>query len=73
MYKARTGAGMKDCIENGLDDAIYRLGRHRIKKMIQRKHGMGRPLWLKRIGLALGLSVPVPFGQRSYRCSDFNS
>ena len=40
MYKTRTGADMKHCIENGLDYAIYRLGRHRIKKMIQRRHGI---------------------------------
>jgi hypothetical protein len=36
MYKTRTGADTKHCIENGLDYTIYRLGRHRIKKMIQR-------------------------------------
>jgi hypothetical protein len=40
MYKARTGADMKHCIENGLDYTIYRLGRHRIKQMIQRRHGI---------------------------------
>ena len=40
MYKARTGEDMKHCIENGLDYPIYRLGRYRIKKMIQRKHGI---------------------------------
>ena len=40
MYKVKTGVAMKHCIENGLDCTIYRLGRHRIKKMIQRRHGI---------------------------------
>ena len=40
MYKTITGADMKHCIENGLDYTIYKLGRHRIKKMIQRRHGI---------------------------------
>ena len=40
MNKVKTGADMKHCIENGLDYAIYRLGRHRIKKMIKRRHGI---------------------------------
>jgi hypothetical protein len=31
---------MKHCIENGLDYTIYKLSRHRIKKMIQRRHGI---------------------------------
>ena len=40
MNKIKTGADMRQCIENGLDYAIYRLGRHRIKKMIRRRHGI---------------------------------
>jgi hypothetical protein len=40
MYKIKTGADMRHCIENGLDYTIYRLGRHRIKKMIPRRHGI---------------------------------
>jgi len=28
MNKVKTGADMKHCIENGLDYAIYMLGRH---------------------------------------------
>ena len=31
---------MKYCIEHGLDFNIYKLGPRRIKKMIQRKHGI---------------------------------
>ena len=31
---------MKHCIENCLDYTIYRLGRNRIKKMIQCRHGI---------------------------------
>jgi len=40
MYKTRTGADMKHCIDNGLDYTIYKLGRNRIKKMIQRRPGI---------------------------------
>ena len=31
---------MKYCTEHGLDFNIYKLGPRRIKKMIQRKHGI---------------------------------
>ena len=35
--KAKYAGQMKYCIEHGLDFCIYKLGRRRIKKMIQRK------------------------------------
>ena len=35
--KAKYAGQMKYCIEHGLDFSIYKLGRRRIKKMIQRK------------------------------------
>jgi hypothetical protein len=40
MNYAKTGAAIKHCLANGLDYGIYRLGRRRIKKMIQRRHGI---------------------------------
>jgi hypothetical protein len=40
MNKIKTHADMRHCIENGLDYSLYRLGRYRIKKMIQRRHGI---------------------------------
>ena len=40
VNKSKAAADMRHCTENGLDYAIYRLGRHRIKKMIQRRHGI---------------------------------
>ena len=38
--KAKYAGKMKYCIENGLDFNIYRLGPIRIKKMIERRHGI---------------------------------
>ena len=38
--KAKYAGKMKYCIEHGLDFNIYKLGPRRIKKMIQRKHGI---------------------------------
>ena len=38
--KAKYAGKMKYCTEHGLDFNIYKLGPRRIKKMIQRKHGI---------------------------------
>ncbi len=38
--KAKYAGKMKYCIEHGLDYSIYKLGPRRIKKMIQRRHGI---------------------------------
>lgn len=38
--KAKYAGKMKYCTEHGLDFKIYKLGPRRIKKMIQRKHGI---------------------------------
>ena len=38
--KAKYAGKMKYCIEHGFDFKIYKLGPRRMKKMIQRKHGL---------------------------------
>ena len=38
--KTKHAKVMKYCIEHGLDFSIYKLGPRRIKKMIQRRHGI---------------------------------
>ena len=38
--KTKHAKEMKYCIEHGLDFSIYKLGPRRIKKMIQRRHGI---------------------------------
>ncbi len=38
--KAKDGGRVQYCQEHGLDFHIYKLGRHRIKKMVQRRYGI---------------------------------
>ena len=38
--KAKYAGKAKYCTENGLDFHIYKLGPYRIKKMVQRQHGV---------------------------------